>query len=476
MFERILIANRGEIALRILRACQDLGIQAVVGYSEVDRDSLPVRLADQAVCIGPGQASRSYNYIPSIISAALATGCDAIHPGYGFLSENVTLAEICREVGVVFIGPEPESISTMSDKAVARTTAQDAGVPILPGTKEPLGKSVDVRALQRDIGFPMLLKASAGGGGRGMRVANDERELLRLLPLAQAEAQSAFANGAVYAERYLERPRHIEVQILADRHGHVLSLGERDCSMQRRHQKLVEESPAPGISKKLRSALQKDAVKLAREINYVGVGTFEFLVDEREKHYFIEANTRIQVEHPVTEQVTGLDLIDWQIRVAAGEMLDFEQKHARYQGHAIECRVNAEDPAADFAPSVGVVDGYLAPGGIGVRVDSHLYPGYVVPSVYDSLLGKIITWGPTREIAIARMQRALAETVIDGISTTIPFLQHILASEQFATGEVHTRVVNELMVTSKEDQGPRRSGLAMASQRGQDAPEADGSV
>lgn len=444
MFERILIANRGEIALRILRACHDLGIQAVVGYSDVDRDSLPVRLADQAVCIGPGPASRSYNHIPSVISAALATGCDAIHPGYGFLSENAMLAEICQEVNLTFIGPEPDSISNMSDKAKARRIARDAGVPVLPGTAEPLGGTVNINELSRDIGFPMLLKAAAGGGGRGMRVVHDEHELMRLLPTAQAEAQAAFSNGAIYAERYLERPRHIEVQILADKHGNVRSLGERDCSVQRRHQKLIEETPAPNISRKLRGALSRDATKLAKQINYVGAGTFEFLVDADEKHYFIEANTRIQVEHPVTEMVTGHDLVAWQIRVAAGERLDFDQKRVQLNGHAIECRVNAENPAENFSPSAGLIDGYLAPGGPGVRVDSHLYPGYVVPTMYDSLLGKIIAWGATREQAIARLQRALAETVISGVETTIPFIQQMLGSDSFSSGAVHTKLVEEL--------------------------------
>src|SRR5690606_1677156 len=383
MFSKILIANRGEIALRILRACHDLGIQGVVAYSDVDRESLPVQLADEAVCIGPGPAARSYNHIPSIISAALATGCDAIHPGYGFLAESATLAEVCREVNLAFIGPYPETIRTMGDKAAARKQAEASGVPVLPGSDEGLGPTLNVRELVRKVGLPMMLKAAAGGGGRGMRVANDERELLRMLPLAQAEAQAAFANGSIYAERYLERPRHIEVQILADKHGNVRSLGERDCSVQRRHQKLIEEAPAPGIRKRLRDNLSKDAIKLARDIDYVGVGTFEFLVDEGEKHYFIEANTRIQVEHPVTEMVTGMDLVTWQIRVAAGEELDFDQKRVRMDGHAIECRINAEDPSRDFAPSSGIVEGYLAPGGPGVRVDSHLYPGYRIPPNYD---------------------------------------------------------------------------------------------
>lgn len=461
MFSKILIANRGEIALRILRACHDLGIQGVVAYSDVDRESLPVQLADEAVCIGPGPAARSYNHIPSIISAALATGCDAIHPGYGFLAESATLAEVCREVNLAFIGPYPETIRTMGDKAAARKQAEASGVPVLPGSDEGLGPTLNVRELVRKVGLPMMLKAAAGGGGRGMRVANDERELLRMLPLAQAEAQAAFANGSIYAERYLERPRHIEVQILADKHGNVRSLGERDCSVQRRHQKLIEEAPAPGIRKRLRDNLSKDAIKLARDIDYVGVGTFEFLVDEDGKHYFIEANTRIQVEHPVTEMVTGMDLVTWQIRVAAGEELDFDQKRVRMDGHAIECRINAEDPSRDFAPSSGIVEGYLAPGGPGVRVDSHLYPGYRIPPNYDSLLGKVIVWGPTREIAIARMERALAETFVTGVETTIPFLKRVLRDPAFRAGEVSTRLVPELMARFETFEGAEAlAGLA----------------
>ncbi len=441
MFRKILIANRGEIALRVLRACHDLGVQAVVAYSEADRDSLPVRLADEAVCIGPASSNKSYNHIPAIISAALAAGCDAIHPGYGFLSENAYIGEICRECNLTFIGPEPEVINLMSDKSSARQVARRSNVPILPGTQEPIGPDVDLHMLARDVGYPMLIKASAGGGGRGMRVATDERELMRLLPLAQAEAQAAFGNGSVYVERYLTHPRHIEVQILADKHGHVLTLGERDCSLQRRHQKLIEEAPAPGLSRKLRSNIEKASAKLAKDIDYTGVGTFEYLVDDRENFYFMEANTRIQVEHPITEEVTGIDLVAWQIRVAAGEELPFEQKHIRVTGHAIECRINAESPQNDFAPSAGVIEDYLAPGGPGVRVDSHLYPGYRVPPNYDSLLGKVIVWGETREIAIARMRRALTEMVITGVDTTIPFYGMILSQPEYVAGDLNTGMI-----------------------------------
>ena len=445
MFDKILIANRGEIALRILRACHELGVRAIVAYSEADRDSLPVRLADEAVCIGPAPAAKSYNHIPSVISAALMTGCDAIHPGYGFLAENAYIADICQEVNLTFIGPEPETISVMADKAQARQLAKKAGVPILPGTQDPLPLTVDVRELSREIGFPLMLKAAAGGGGRGMRIARDERDLLRLLPLAQAEAQAAFANGAVYAERFLENPRHIEVQIIADKQGKVLSLGERDCSLQRRHQKLIEEAPAPNISRRLRSNLEKAAVKLARSIKYTGVGTFEFLVDQDERFYFIEANTRIQVEHPVTEMVTGIDIVSWQIRVAAGEPLPFNQGDIQTTGHAIECRINAENPLTGFTPSAGAVTGYHAPGGPGIRIDSHLYSGYVIPPNYDSMVGKLIAWGATRDDAIARMRRALSETVISGVETTIPFHHFVLNHADFRAGKVHTGLIGELL-------------------------------
>jgi acetyl-CoA carboxylase biotin carboxylase subunit len=445
MFDKILIANRGEIALRILRACHDLGVQAIVAYSEADRDSLPVRLADEAVCIGPAPSAKSYNHIPSIISAALMTGCDAIHPGYGFLAENAYIAEICREVGLTFIGPEPGTIEMMADKSTARQVARKAGLPVLPGTEGALPSVVDLRDLAREIGFPMMLKAIAGGGGRGMRIARDERDLMRLLPVAQAEAQSAFANGGVYAERYLDRPRHIEVQILADRHGKILALGERDCSLQRRHQKLIEESPAPHISKRLRGNLEKASVRLAKAINYTGVGTFEYLVDGEEHFYFIEANTRVQVEHPVTEAVTGIDIIAWQIRVAAGEHIPFNQGDIRLHGHAIECRINAENAATGFTPAAGLITGYLAPGGPGIRVDSHVYPGYVVPPDYDSLIGKIIAWGATREEAIARMRRALAETVVGGLETTIPFYQFVLGHPAYRAGKLDTGMIADLV-------------------------------
>ncbi len=445
MFRKILIANRGEIALRILRACRELGIRSVIAYSEADRTSLPVLLADEAVCIGPAPSVRSYNSISAVISAATVTGCDALHPGYGFLAENASLAEICRDCGITFIGPRPEVMQEMSDKATARRIMHRNGLPIVPGTQEPVHDAQKAAEEAERIGYPIVIKAVAGGGGRGMRVAEGERELLRMLPLAQAEAQSAFGDRGVYLERYLNRPRHIEVQVLGDEHDRVVSLGERDCSLQRRYQKLVEESPAPNITKKLRDNLAKAAVKGAKAIHYTGAGTVEFLVDDQGRFYFTEMNTRIQVEHPVTEMVTGVDLVQWQIRIAAGEKLDFNQKDVEYEGHAIEVRVNAEDAMNNFAPSGGTIDKLVLPGGPGVRVDTHLYQGYRVPTNYDSLLGKIIVWGETRTAAIARMQRALAETIVDDIPTTVPFYQLLMRDPEFGEGNVTTSFIPEFM-------------------------------
>jgi acetyl-CoA carboxylase biotin carboxylase subunit len=438
LFRKILIANRGEIALRILRACHDLGLRAVVAYSDVDRESLPVRLADEAVCIGPAQAARSYNNIPAIVSAALITGCDAIHPGYGFLAENPYLAEICEQVGVTFIGPRPEVIELMGNKAAARALMQRAGVPIVPGSDGAVENLGEARRIARQIGYPLLVKAVAGGGGRGMRAVADEADLVRALPLAQAEAEAAFGNGEVYLERFVDRPRHVEVQVLADNHGTVLAIGERDCSIQRRHQKLIEEAPAPNLSRKTRDALYRAAVKGAKAADYTNAGTLEFLIDAFGNFYFMEMNTRIQVEHPVTEMITGIDLVAWQIRIAAGQKLTIGQRECEPNGHAIECRVTAEDAARDFTPSVGTVETYVAPGGPGVRVDSHLYAGYAVPPNYDSLLGKIIAWGHDREEAAARMERALTETVIDGLPQTVLFLRGVIADEEFRAGSFDT--------------------------------------
>jgi acetyl-CoA carboxylase biotin carboxylase subunit len=445
LFRKILIANRGEIALRILRACHDLGVRAVVAYSDADRESLPVRLADEAVCIGPAQASRSYNNIPAVISAALITGCDAIHPGYGFLAENAFLAEVCDQVGVTFIGPRPEVIELMGNKARAREAMRKAGVPIIPGSDGPVEHLAEARDIARKIGYPLLVKAVAGGGGRGMRIVGDESELLRALPLAQAEADAAFGNGAVYLERFVERPRHIEVQILADRFGTTLAVGERDCSIQRRHQKLIEEAPAPNLPRKTRDALLKAAVKGAKAAKYTNAGTLEFLVDPRGNLYFMEMNTRIQVEHPVTEITTGIDLVVWQIRIAAGQRLTLTDRDCEPRGHAIECRITAENAERDFAPSVGAIDMYVAPGGPGVRVDSHLYAGYAVPPYYDSLLGKVIVWGRDRDEAVARMGRALTETVITGVPQTVPFLRQVMEDESFRAGQYDTDYVRRLI-------------------------------
>lgn len=465
MFKKILIANRGEIALRILRACRDLRIPAVVAYSEVDRDSLPVRLADEAVCIGPAAAARSYNNIPAVISAALVTGCDAIHPGYGFLAENAYLAEICQQVGLTFIGPPPEVIEKMGNKAEARKVMKAAGVPLLPGTQGIVPTLTHARQAAREIGYPVVIKAVAGGGGRGMRVAGNDAELSRGYPVAQSEAESAFGNGDVYIERYLQRPRHIEVQVIGDQHGHVIAIGERDCSLQRRHQKVVEEAPAPHLPEKVRQNLLRTAEKGAKAANYWSAGTLEFLLDTDGRFYFMEMNTRIQVEHPITEEVTSLDLVAWQIRVAAGEKLDVRPEQLKPKGHSIECRITAEDASNEFRPSVGTVDTYVAPGGPGVRMDSHLFGGYFIPPNYDSLLGKVITWGNTREEAVARMERALRETVLTGVTHTIPFHREILADAAFQKGDVHTGFIPELMdrigtrlrVATEEDAMAQRS-------------------
>lgn len=445
MFKKILIANRGEIALRILRACRDLEIPAVVAYSDVDRDSLPVRLADEAVCIGPAPAPRSYNNIPAVITAALVTGCDAIHPGYGFLAENAFLAEICEQVGLTFIGPSGSVIEKMGNKAEARRVMKAAGVPMLPGTQGIVPTLTMAREAANEIGFPVVIKAVAGGGGRGMRVAYNDAELTRGYPVAQAEAESAFGNGDVYMERFLTRPRHVEVQVLGDRHGNLVAIGERDCSLQRRHQKVVEEAPAPGLPDKVRRDLLKTAEKGAKSAGYYSAGTLEFLLDADGKFYFMEMNTRIQVEHPITEETSKIDLLAWMIRIAAGETIPFKSDQLKPQGHSIECRITAEDAANDFRPSVGTVDMWVAPGGPGVRVDSHMFGGYSIPPNYDSLLGKIITWGATRDEAVRRMSRALRETVLTGVTHTVPFHQKIMADDAFRKGEVHTGFIPEFM-------------------------------
>ncbi len=455
LFRKIMIANRGEIALRVLRACRDLGIPAVVGYSDVDRDSLAVRLADEAVCIGPAAVAKSYNNIPAVISAALITGCDALHPGYGFLAENAFLAEICQQVGITFIGPRPEVIEKMGNKAIARDMMRAAGVPMLPGTDGPVENLGAARQAARKIGYPVIIKAVAGGGGRGMRVANDDAELTRLLPLAQSEAQAAFGDDSCYIERYLSHPRHVEVQVLGDHHGTVLAVGERDCSLQRRHQKVVEEAPAPNLNRRVRENLLRTAVRGAKSAGYTSAGTLEFLLDADGRFYFMEMNTRIQVEHPITEETSGIDLVAWQIRIAAGQKLDLDPKLLEPVGHSIECRITAEDASRDFRPNTGTVETFVAPGGPGVRVDSHLFSGYTVPPNYDSLLAKIITHGKTRDEAIARMERALRETVITGIMHSTPFHRVVMADQRFRDGDVHTGFVPELLartpVRSEED-------------------------
>ncbi len=445
MFNKILIANRGEIAVRVVRACHELGVRAVVAYSEADRYSLAVRMADEAVCIGPAPSPRSYLNQSALISTARVTGCDAIHPGYGFLSENAYFAEICAQYGIKFIGPTPEAIRLMGDKAEGRNTMKAAGVPIVPGSDGELSSLEEAVELAREIGYPILLKPAGGGGGRGMRVANDETELMRSFATAKSEAESAFGNGALLLEKYLPKVRHVEIQVLADEYGHAIHLGERDCSSQRRHQKIIEESPSPAVSPELRARMGEAALKGVRAIGYHNAGTMEFLLDPDGNFYFIEMNTRIQVEHPVTELVTGVDLVRWQLRIASGEKLTIQQDDVILRGHAIQCRVNAEDPERDFLPSVGEIKHYLPSGGPGVRVDSHLYPGYQVPGNYDSLLSKVLVHSDNRADAIIRMKRALNETVIDGVKTTIPFQIGLLNDEVFQHGFMHTRYVAEMM-------------------------------
>jgi acetyl-CoA carboxylase biotin carboxylase subunit len=441
MFKKVLIANRGEIALRIIRACRELGIATVAVYSEADRESLHVRFADDDVCIGPPPARDSYLKIPQIIAAAEITGADAIHPGYGFLAENAEFAEIVTASNITFIGPTPDQIRAMGNKAEARRLAQAAGVPIIPGTPGPVGDVEEALAAARQIGFPVIIKATAGGGGKGMRVAPDEDDFGRHFALARGEALAAFGNDAVYLEKYLERPRHVEIQVFGDQHGRVVHLCERDCSVQRRHQKLIEEAPSPALTPELRAAMGAASVNLAERIDYVGAGTMEFLLNGDGSYYFMEMNTRIQVEHPVTEMATGLDLVKEQIRVAAGEPLSLPETGLSLRGHAIECRVNAEDPARNFQPCPGVVTTFHPPGGPGVRVDTHLYAGYTVPPYYDSLLAKVIVHGNDRVEALARMHQALEGFIIEGVTTTIPFLGRVIKHPAFQSGDVDTKFV-----------------------------------
>ena len=443
-FRKILIANRGEIACRIIWTCKEMGIKTVAVHSTADKDALHVRYADEAICIGAPPSAQSYLNIPSIISAAEITNVDAIHPGYGFLAESERFARVCEDCNIKFIGPRPEVIGMMGDKVEARRTMKAAGVPILPGSSEPIENADEAIALAKEIGFPVIIKAAAGGGGRGMRIVRQAEDLATNLELAQTEALAAFKNGSVYIERYIERPRHIEIQVLADEHGNVIHLGERECSIQRRHQKLLEEAPSPVITKEQREKMGAVAVKACQEIGYSSAGTFEFLLDEDGSFYFMEMNTRIQVEHPVTEMVTLADIVRNQIRIAEGEELGFEQKDVLIVGHSIECRINAEDPVK-FTPSPGRITAFNIPGGPGVRVDTAVYPGYVVPPFYDSMIAKLIVHARTRELAIARMKRALEMMVVEGIKTTIPLHLEIMNDERFQAGDFSTKFMEEFV-------------------------------
>jgi acetyl-CoA carboxylase biotin carboxylase subunit len=450
LFKKILIANRSEIALRIIRACADLGINTVLVHSQADAESLPVNLADESYCIGPASVSQSYLNIPAIINVALLTGADAIHPGYGFLSENAHFAEICKEHKIKFIGPSADTIKQMGDKATAKETAKKAGVPTVPGSDGLIHDLAQAAKLAKEIGFPVLIKATAGGGGRGMRIVTKADELETALAAASQEAQAAFGNAGVYLEKYIINMKHIEFQVFGDSNGTVVHLGERDCSIQRRHQKLIEEAPSVALTDDLRKRMGEAAVKVAKSVRYEGAGTIEFILDlDSHNFYFMEMNTRIQVEHPVTEMITGIDLVTEQIKVAAGEPLSFQQKDIKIQGHAIEFRINAEDPAENFRPSPGLITAYIAPGGIGVRLDSHCFTGYRMPSFYDSLLGKLIVYGSNREETINRARRALGEFGVEGVKTTIPLHSQVLEDSEFIKGKVTTRFLDEFFVRHK---------------------------
>ena len=439
MFKKVLIANRGEIALRVIRACRELGLETVAVYSEADRESLHVRFADDDVCIGPPPSRQSYLKIPNIIAAAEITGADAIHPGYGFLAENAEFADICKASNIVFIGPTGDQIRQMGDKATARRLAAEAGVPTVPGSPGTIDDPDEAQAFAESIGFPVIIKATAGGGGKGMRIVQEAEQFTQLFGLAQNEALAAFNNGAVYVEKYIQHPRHVEIQVVGDNFGKVVHLGERDCSVQRRHQKLIEESPSPALSAVLRDRMGQAAVALASNIGYAGAGTLEFLLDTDGSFYFMEMNTRIQVEHPVTEMVTSFDLVKEQIRVAANEPISFQGDGRRLRGHAIECRINAEDPARNFQPCPGLITAYHPPGGPGVRVDTHVYAGYTVPPYYDSLLAKVIVHGNDREEALTRMGQALDSFILEGVTTTIPFLARVIRHPDFVAGDIDTR-------------------------------------
>ena len=441
MFNKILIANRGEIALRIIRTCKELDIKTVAVYSEADKDSLHVTFADEAVCIGPPFGKDSYLKIPAIISAAQVTGADAIHPGYGFLAENASFSEICLESNLKFIGPSPEMIRAMGDKAFAKNTMKNNEVPVIPGSDGVIENLEEAKTLAKEIGYPVIIKASAGGGGKGMRIVWEENEFQKAFQTAQTEAEAAFANGAVYLEKFIENPRHIEVQIMGDQHGDVYHYGERDCSIQRRHQKLIEESPSPAVNDDLRARMGEAAVKGAHSVKYEGAGTIEFLLDKHKNFYFMEMNTRIQVEHPVTELVYDVDLVKQQILVAAGEKI--EAKSKKPHGHALEFRINAEDPENNFRPSPGKINSLHFPGGFGIRNDSHIYQSYSIPPYYDSLIAKLIVWGKNREEAIMRGKRALNEFIIEGIKTTIPFHLKVLEDGRFKSGNFDTSFIEK---------------------------------
>jgi len=445
LFAKVLIANRGEIALRVIRACQELNISTVAVYSLADKDNLHVQMADEAICIGGAPANQSYLHIPNIITAALNSGAEAIHPGYGFLAENAYFAELCETNNLKFIGPTSRVIDMLGDKVKAKELVKEVGVTVVPGSDGAAGSFEETVQLADTIGYPVIIKASAGGGGRGMRLAHSKSALKEALGMARMEAGAAFGNDEVYIEKYIEEPRHIEIQILGDEHGNIIHLGERDCSLQRRHQKLLEESPSAFVDPELRAEMGAVAVKAARAANYSSAGTVEFLVDKNKNFYFIEMNTRIQVEHPVTEMVTGIDIIKEQIRIAAGEKLRYVQEDIKINGWAIECRINAEDPDNDFRPSPGLVAQYLPPGGPGIRVDSCVYTGYNIPPYYDSMVAKLIVWGRDREEAIARMKRALHEFKVTNVATTIPFHLRVLDNAFFQKGEVYTNFIQRRM-------------------------------
>ncbi|MBL4847330.1 MAG: acetyl-CoA carboxylase biotin carboxylase subunit [Planctomycetes bacterium] len=443
MHSRVLIANRGEIALRILRACKSLGIETVCVYSEIDRDAIYLRFADETICIGPAPSAQSYLDIPSIISAAEIADVEAIHPGYGFLAENAHFAQVCRDCKIDFIGPSPEVIAAMGDKITAKEMAKKAGVPLIPGSTGLVDTEEEALEVAREIGFPVIIKATAGGGGRGMRVAHNELSFVNAYAAARSEAEIAFKNSGVYVERYLETSRHVEVQIMADKHGNVVHLGERDCSIQRRHQKLIEEAPSTAVSPEMRKAMGESAVALAREVGYENAGTVEFLVDEKGNYYFIEMNTRIQVEHTVTEEITGLDLVCLQLEVAGGKPLPFTQDEVQLSGHAIEVRINAEDPDDGFKPRAGTIERLFAPGGRRVRWDSHIYAGYKIPPTYDSMIGKLIVWGEDREQAIEGMKRALDELIVEGVPTSASLHRRIMNNVHFRRGNITTSFIED---------------------------------